>query len=441
VTGLVTLIVGAHPDDVEIGAGVLIQRLIRAGHEVSILILTDEPGSVDERRREARSGALTLGVPADRLFFAGLHDGSLRVDRETVGALRTTLRSADLRPHVVVTHSSADSHNDHSNANALVRATFRKSLLLFYSIHISFESNRFNPRFFVDTSNDDLDRKLLALEKHGSQSARLQKNGLSNHEGNMGQMVGLARSEAFEVDLQVGHPEVLDQLMELNESPMHRLWFPVIGADDVYLLYGEHPLRSEDCASGYSGHRESEGRDWLRDRFTKAWPPRSPLYERYASTSEAERAFLQDHVILTGNAASNSIIGERFNHLSGVDWIAHYGRSPDAPAHLYSKRTGRQIHPEYRTDGRVHRDVAAIGLMKNPASGRSLVSCFGVHGLGTQGILRFLAHPESNSTLLERIVRGGLDQQIVLTVDRHDLQLAEVESTALPHPGGGRSDG
>lgn len=59
--------VGAHPDDVEIGCGGTVAKLVRQGHRVGIIDLTDgepTPGSAgpEERLAEAKAAASALGV-------------------------------------------------------------------------------------------------------------------------------------------------------------------------------------------------------------------------------------------------------------------------------------------------------------------------------------------------------------------------------------------
>jgi bacillithiol biosynthesis deacetylase BshB1 len=66
-TQLDVIAVGAHPDDVEIGCGGTLARLVQQGHRVGIVDLTDgepTPGctSPEVRLAEARRAAETLGV-------------------------------------------------------------------------------------------------------------------------------------------------------------------------------------------------------------------------------------------------------------------------------------------------------------------------------------------------------------------------------------------
>ena len=60
------LVVGAHPDDAEVGVGGLIHKMVTQGYSVGILDLTEgelaSRGSPAERAEEARVSAEILGV-------------------------------------------------------------------------------------------------------------------------------------------------------------------------------------------------------------------------------------------------------------------------------------------------------------------------------------------------------------------------------------------
>src|SRR5262245_9159111 len=61
------LAVGAHPDDVELGAGGLVARLARAGKRVVIAVIS-APTHTAERIAEAERGAELLGAELVMLF-------------------------------------------------------------------------------------------------------------------------------------------------------------------------------------------------------------------------------------------------------------------------------------------------------------------------------------------------------------------------------------
>src|SRR5689334_20024652 len=73
------LVVGAHPDDVEVGVGGIAAKAAKAGKRVAILDLTEgelgSRGSVGERRSEAQAASSVLGV-AHRIN-AKLPDGGI----------------------------------------------------------------------------------------------------------------------------------------------------------------------------------------------------------------------------------------------------------------------------------------------------------------------------------------------------------------------------
>lgn len=114
------LAIGAHPDDIEFGAGSTLARWAAAGCRVHHLVLTDgSKGSWDpdedlaalvaSREHECRAAAARIDgrgpgddQPSDRVLFLRQEDGALADDqatrREVVRAIRT------VRPAVVLGH-------------------------------------------------------------------------------------------------------------------------------------------------------------------------------------------------------------------------------------------------------------------------------------------------------------------------------------------------
>ena len=106
------LVIGAHPDDADYGAGGLIATWTAAGCEVTVVCVTDgDSGGFDAevaradvpeiRREEQRAAAAALGV--GECVFLGRADGWVEVDRALRLELARTIRR--VRPEVVVTHS------------------------------------------------------------------------------------------------------------------------------------------------------------------------------------------------------------------------------------------------------------------------------------------------------------------------------------------------
>lgn len=106
------LAVGAHPDDIEFGAGATLARWAAAGCEVSLLVCTDgSKGTWDvnadldalvaTRQEEARAAAQALGATGE-VVFLGVTDGELENDRATRSELARWIRL--LQPDVLLGH-------------------------------------------------------------------------------------------------------------------------------------------------------------------------------------------------------------------------------------------------------------------------------------------------------------------------------------------------
>jgi len=125
------LAVGAHPDDIEFGAGATLARWAEDGCEVSLLVCTDGskgtwdadadiPALVATRRDEARAAARQLGATGEVVLLDRV-DGELAHDRETTSAIARWIRV--LRPDVLLGHDPWKRyrlHPDHRAAGFLV---------------------------------------------------------------------------------------------------------------------------------------------------------------------------------------------------------------------------------------------------------------------------------------------------------------------------------
>lgn len=426
------LAVGAHPDDIEIGAAVLVSRLVRAGHDVRLLILTDHPIDGPRRRTEAYSAAERIGLAREHVFFLGEVDGSLEAKSPSVTRVRNLFDGASWRPEAVIAHTGADSHNDHCAANALVRAAFRESLMLFYSIHVSAETNRFTPQFFVEQDSQECDLKIKVLEEHNSQRNTISRRELGEYEITMGSWGGLGRSESFEVDFQEGAgADSLAQLMSFNDSSFHRVWSAMIGVDPLYLLH-------EDFDASYPiDSHESLGREALRRSFLDKWisyPRRKfPLMERFSNAPEAVTLLETEHVLLAGGAVSNALYRNRFIRFPGVDWVIEF-EIPNGPSAFIQQRSSGMVRlPKIDSKG-LALDLAILTVMRSPfESKKRLVSCAGAHGEGTRALLEFLANPEICKELMDWVLEAikGPGAQVIVSVEPRELSLRVEHSAGI----------
>tara|TARA_R110000868_G_scaffold145181_4_gene365282 strand:- start:67273 stop:67995 length:723 start_codon:yes stop_codon:yes gene_type:complete len=111
---------GAHPDDVELGAGATIAKEVANGKKVGIVDLTrgelGTRGSAEIRDKESAAAAKILGVAVrENLEFA---DGFFINDKEHQFVIIRMIRK--YRPEIVLCNAIDDRHIDHGKGSSLV---------------------------------------------------------------------------------------------------------------------------------------------------------------------------------------------------------------------------------------------------------------------------------------------------------------------------------
>jgi LmbE family N-acetylglucosaminyl deacetylase len=165
------LCVGAHSDDIEIGCGGTVLRLLaeHAGSSVHWVVFS----ATEAREREARASA------ADFLASAGVASVLVKTFRESFfPAEWANIKDffeeikRQVNPDVILCHQRQELHQDHRVISELTWNTFRNHLLLEYEIP-KYEGELGIPNFFVPLPRATADRKVELLERHfASQASR-----------------------------------------------------------------------------------------------------------------------------------------------------------------------------------------------------------------------------------------------------------------------------
>jgi len=152
------LVIGAHSDDIEIGCGGTMLRLIKEhpSLQVTWLVLT----ASDVRLEEARTSAATLLAPlADsRIVIHSFRDGFLPYQGAAVKDA-FELQKQEFQPDLVLTHYRGDAHQDHRMVADLTWNTFRDQLILEYEIP-KYDGDFGTPGFFVRLDADLVQQKI-----------------------------------------------------------------------------------------------------------------------------------------------------------------------------------------------------------------------------------------------------------------------------------------
>jgi LmbE family N-acetylglucosaminyl deacetylase len=166
--GRTVLAVGAHPDDVELGAGGTVARLARAGARV-VIAAVSVPKDYETRRAEALRAAEILGAEPRILLEGGCRRIEDVKNYQLVGLLDDLVR--ELAPAAVLTHNATEFHRDHVAVYNACLATQRLGYFDFFSYHPTMcrpVPVPFHPRAYVDVT-DTIELKMQAIDAHASQ--------------------------------------------------------------------------------------------------------------------------------------------------------------------------------------------------------------------------------------------------------------------------------
>ena len=169
--GYEVLCLGAHSDDIEIGCGGTLLRLLRQWPiaRVTWVVLSGNPARAAEARRSARR---LIGRRADaNIVQATFRESYFPYIAVPIKELFDGLRR-EIEPDLVLTHYRDDRHQDHRLVSELTYNTFRDHLVLEYEI-IKLDGDIGNPNVYVALDAATVRRKIsLLMQGFASQRDR-----------------------------------------------------------------------------------------------------------------------------------------------------------------------------------------------------------------------------------------------------------------------------
>jgi LmbE family N-acetylglucosaminyl deacetylase len=154
------LCLGSHSDDIEIGCGGTILRLL--SHHQLVDIVWVVFGSADEREQEARdSAALFLGQARRKeIIVKKFRDGFFPFEGTQIKSYFEELKGTS--PELIFTHSRRDAHQDHRLIAELTWNTFRNHLILEYEVP-KYDGDLGQPNLFVPLDKEFYEKKVLYI--------------------------------------------------------------------------------------------------------------------------------------------------------------------------------------------------------------------------------------------------------------------------------------
>jgi bacillithiol biosynthesis deacetylase BshB1 len=232
------LVFGAHPDDIELGAGGMVAKEVSLGKRVGLVDLTQGElgtrGSASLRREEAYNALKILG--ADFRENMCLADGFFKNDKETQLKVIEVIRK--YQPEIVVCNAVEDRHIDHGRASQLLsdscflsglkkietsdsdgnqQAPWRPKAVYHY---IQWKDIR--PDVLVDIG-DFIEAKIESVKAYKSQfydpnskepttpiSSKAFLDSISFRASDLGRMIGVKYAEGFTVERYMGVNSLFD---------------------------------------------------------------------------------------------------------------------------------------------------------------------------------------------------------------------------------------
>ncbi|HET9475035.1 MAG TPA: PIG-L deacetylase family protein [Steroidobacteraceae bacterium] len=157
------LFLGAHSDDIEIGCGATVLRLVEEHPKIEITWVVLSAEDVRRGEAEASAGAF-LGKHRRRNIIIQEFRGSYFPHQgAAIKEFFETLKP--LQPDLVFTHYRDDLHQDHRVVNELTWNTFRDHRVLEFEIP-KFDGDLGVPNFFVPVSRRQIANKSKLLLRH-----------------------------------------------------------------------------------------------------------------------------------------------------------------------------------------------------------------------------------------------------------------------------------
>jgi len=157
---LSVLVIGAHPDDIEIGAGGLLLGLAGTRLQARYVVLT----GTAERHREARQAARSFLPDADlTINLFDLPEGRLPAVWDRAKDVLEEV-AGSCTPHLILAPSASDAHQDHRVIGEIVPTVFRDQLCLAYEIP-KWDGDIGRPSMYVPLETHVMQLKVELLHK------------------------------------------------------------------------------------------------------------------------------------------------------------------------------------------------------------------------------------------------------------------------------------
>lgn len=198
------LVLAPHTDDGEFGCGASVARFIDEGKDIYYVAFSTAEESVpdpwpkDILKAEVKEATNRLGILPDNLIIFRYKVRELSYHRQEILEELVKIKK-DIHPDLVFLPSVNDLHQDHSTVSVEGIRAFKDTAVLGYEI--PWNNIEFHTEAFISLSEENIDRKVFALDAYNSQKGRSYANEefVRSLARMRGVQIGIRYAEAFEV--------------------------------------------------------------------------------------------------------------------------------------------------------------------------------------------------------------------------------------------------
>ncbi|MGB7768516.1 MAG: PIG-L deacetylase family protein [Verrucomicrobiia bacterium] len=158
------LCLGAHSDDIEIGCGATLLRLIQEQPGLQVYWLVFSARGIRAREAKASAGEFLRGVRSRRIRTMSFKESYFPSEWPAIKKAFEQVKH-EFEPDLVLTQCRDDRHQDHRVLSDLAWNTFRSHLVLEYEIP-KYDGDLGTPNVYVPLPRELCERKVAALLRH-----------------------------------------------------------------------------------------------------------------------------------------------------------------------------------------------------------------------------------------------------------------------------------
>lgn len=158
------LCLGAHSDDIEIGCGATVLRLIQEQPGLQIYWLVFSARGTRAREAKQSAGEFLRGVRSRRIRTLTFRESYFPSEWPAIKDAFEQVKR-EFEPDLVLTQSRDDRHQDHRVLSDLTWNSFRNHLILEYEIP-KYDGDLGTPNVYIPVPRELCERKAAALLRH-----------------------------------------------------------------------------------------------------------------------------------------------------------------------------------------------------------------------------------------------------------------------------------